>query len=122
MNSATTYTRPPPESLPAELAKEMGWNESESWWYLEGKPWVNEHKMNWKPLSDRNKSFFAVKKCSELGLKDTYEYWLEYEQQKDVYLRILATPSQESYAAHRTLFDHNQKRQLAMQQKKVGVE
>jgi hypothetical protein len=129
---SNTYQRPTDEQMPAALAEVMGW-ESVDWkgqktgMYSQpgkfGFPWACGIKpplgcIGFNPMKDRNHSRLAVERCAELGLMVHYRGCLidetqawdgewQYLSEKKL---LLATPAQESFAAHKTLTEHRQQK------------
>ena len=119
-----TYTRPTKSKLPAALAEVMGWPMSGPYVLDRNEPpcrliWCIDSRMRYsencpkmfEPLTDRNHSRIAVERCVELGLMQRYSYHIASEvgqmgSDPSIVAIILATPAQESYAAHRTLCEH----------------
>lgn len=91
---------------------------------------------DFKPLTDRNHSRLAVERCAELGLMHFEDSGFHGENQEffeknfvdillielsesidiewqhsQVALLLRAAPAQESYAAHRVLWEHNHRQQ-----------
>jgi hypothetical protein len=99
------YVRPTEEQMPAALAEVM---------YPAGTP--NNARLRAQfiasnPMKSRDGSRLAVKRCAELGLMQRYSYHLATEvgqmgSDPSIVAVVLATPAQESYAAHRTLCEH----------------
>jgi len=114
--ATVTYQRPTEENLAAALAEVMGWTIWEvdcgcTRWIM---PDRKETFGPFNPLKNRNHSRIAVERCAELGLMVHYRGCLidetqawdgewQYLSEKKL---LLATPAQESYAAHRTLCEH----------------
>ena len=118
------YVRPTESELPQALAEVMGgktdycgdaFTARRPWWKDESKKWVwiVAHE-DFSPLTDRNHSRLAVERCAELGLKLEYGENLAELLNCQVkicdalidYRALLATPAQESFAAHKTLTEH----------------
>lgn len=109
-----TYTSPPESELSAALAKEIGWKSA--FHFFEG---CDDAKrttdgMVFCPITDRNHSYLAVERCAELKLWNEYSANLhdevhgndeQYEGRCTTHM-LFPTPTQQSYAAHKTLFEN----------------
>lgn len=118
-----TYQRPTDEQMPAALAEVMGWgidfNAEYLWYTIPGTRIPNGYdSVSFQPTKSRDCSRIAVERCAELGLMlhyrgcliDETQAWdgeWQYLSEKKL---LLATPAQESYAAHRTLWEHRQQK------------
>lgn len=120
--------------MPSEIAKLMGWNVSGPYVLDRHEPpcrirygletrvcWGDNAPPQFCPMSDANHSRLAVERCAELNLTLKYverlyqicreDFILQHNQEplSRECLIVLAAPAQESRAAYRTLFDHQQR-------------
>lgn len=108
------YIRPSESGLSAALAKEMGWKSA--FHFFEGcdDAQCTTDGMVFCPITNRNHSYLAVESCAELKLWNEYSANLhdevhgndeQYECMCTTHM-LFPTPTQQSYAAHKTLFEN----------------